>query len=153
MVNNMLLQLVSFEVGKELFAAPITKIQEIIRPTAIVKIPKSPDFVEGVINLRGKIIPVVDLKKRFAMPSTGETAKARIVVAELAGLTVGLMVDAVCEVLRADNSSFEETPSIVSTVNEKFIHGIVKQEEQMLIVLDLDKLLSSDETEVLKTVQ
>ena len=147
------LQLVSFEVGNELFAAPIKKIQEIIRLTSIVKIPKAPDFVEGVINLRGRVIPVIDLKKRFDMSAGFDESKARIVVAEIRGLCIGLIVDAVQEVLRPGADSFEETPSVVSGVNQQFIHGIVKQNDKMLIVLELDKLFSSSETEVLEQVR
>jgi len=152
MSENSAFQLVSFEVGKELFAVPITKIQEIIRLTNIVTIPKAPSFVEGVINLRGRVIPIIDLKKHFDMTAQIDETKARIVVAEVGGFCVGLIVDAVQEVLRPDNDAFEETPSIVAGVDQKFIQGIVKQEEQMLIVLDLDQLFSSTEAEVLKGV-
>jgi purine-binding chemotaxis protein CheW len=118
-----------------------------------VAIPKAPDFVEGVINLRGRVIPVVDLKKRFDMKSSTDEGRARIVVAEIGGLCVGLIVDAVQEVLRPGNEAFEETPSIVSGVEQKFIQGIVKQNEEMLIVLDLDKLFDTSEAEVLKSVK
>ncbi len=145
-------QLVSFEVGKELFAAPITKIQEIIRLTNIVQIPKAPEFVEGVINLRGRVIPVIDLKTRFDVVGTIDETTARIVVAEIGGLCVGLIVDAVQEVLRPGHDAFEETPTIVTGVNQKFIQGIVKQEDRMLIVLDLDQLFTDTEAEVLKAV-
>lgn len=153
MAENSLLQLVSFEVGKECFAVPITKIQEIIRITNIVTIPKSPEFVEGVINLRGKVIPVVDLKKRFVLPEKEHDSRTRIVVAEIEGLTIGLIVDAVAEVMRAEASSFEKTPSLVAGVEQRFIEGIVKDGEQMFIVLDLDKLFSLSEANLLKTVK
>jgi purine-binding chemotaxis protein CheW len=153
MANTNSLQLVSFEVGHELFAAPITKIQEIIRLTNIVKIPKSPNFVEGVINLRGRVIPVIDLKKRFEMTATVDETKARIVVAEIGGVCIGLIVDAVQEVLRPENEAFEETPTMVSGVNQQFIQGIVKQNNEMLIVLDLDKLFTETEATVLKKVR
>ncbi len=152
MTEDAFLQLVSFGIGDELFAVPITKIQEIIRLTNIVKVPKSPDFVEGVINLRGRVIPVVDLKKRFSIGAYVQDVRTRIIVAEMGALRVGLIVDIVCEVLSPDECSFEETPSIVSGVDQKFVRGIVKQNEKMLIVLDLDKILSRNETNILQTV-
>lgn len=147
------LHLVSFQLGEELFAVSITAIQEIIRLTHIVKIPQSFDFVEGVINLRGRIIPVIDLRKRFGMKPSSPGPQTRIIVAELKGMIAGLQVDAVCEVLRIEHSSFEETPSFISSVNQRFVSGIVKHGEKILIVLDPDKLLSPDETQVLKEVQ
>lgn len=153
MADSGLLQLVSFEVGKELFALPIMKIQEIIRLTNIVAIPKSPDFVKGVINLRGKVIPVIDLKEKFDVDSPTDENKARIVVAEVQGLVVGMIVDAVSEVMQTESGSFEEPPSIVSGVNQKFIQGIVKKGEQLLIVVDVDKLISSNEAKLLKDVR
>lgn len=153
MAEDALMQLVSFVVGKELFALPIMKIQEIIRLTNIVAIPKSPEFVEGVINLRGKVIPVVDLKKKFDMSSQTDESQARIVVAEVKGLIVGMIVDSVSEVMRAQSSDFQETPSLVSNVNQEFVEGIVKQEDRLLIVLDSDKLLSTTEADVLKKVK
>lgn len=146
-------QLVSFEVGSELFAVPITKIQEIIRITKIVQIPKAPECVEGVINLRGRVIPVVDLKKKFSMPGQIDQTKARIVVAEIRNVRIGLIVDAVQEVLRPEAEAFEDAPAIVSGVQQRFIRGIVKQDEHMLIVLDLDKLFDEEEAAVLQKVQ
>lgn len=150
MPANAVLQLVSFQLGEESFAVLITKVQEIIRMTHMVKIPKSFDFVEGLINLRGKIIPVIDVRKRFGMESSPQGAQCRIIVAELGGVTAGLQVDAVGEVVRVESSLFEETPSFISSVDQKFISGIVHQGEKMLIVLDLEKLLSHDETRLLK---
>jgi len=147
------MQLVSFELAGELFAVSITKIQEIIRLTHIVKIPKSYDFVEGVINLRGRIIPVIDLRKRFGFELAAHGAQNRIIVAEIRDVVAGLQVDSVCEVLRIDSSYYEATPSIVSSVDQKFIQGIVKQGDKMLIVLDLDKLITQDESQVLKQVR
>jgi purine-binding chemotaxis protein CheW len=153
MAEDETVQLVSFEVGSELFAVPITKIQEIIRITKIVQIPKAPDYVEGVINLRGRVIPVVDLKKKFSMTGEIDQSKSRIVVAEISGVCIGLIVDAVQEVLRPEKDAFEDAPAIVSGLEQRFIRGIVKQNEHMLIVLDLDKLFDEEEAAVLKKVQ
>lgn len=150
---NEILQLVSFRVGKELFVLSIKQIQEIIRPTEIVAIPRSPEFVEGVINLRGRIIPVIDLRKRFYVDAVGEENKIRIIVAEIEDMIVGLMVDCVEEVLRIDSSFFDEAPSIAVGIEQKFVQGIVKNKEQMLILLNVNELFNTDETELLRSVR
>lgn len=147
------MQLVSFRVGKELFVLSITQIQEIIRPTEIVAIPRSPEFVEGVINLRGRIIPVIDLRKRFYVDAVGEANKVRIIVAEIDEMIVGLMVDAVEEVLRIDSSYLDAAPSIAVGIEQKFVQGIVKNNNQMLIMLNVNELFNTDETELLKSVR
>jgi len=148
-----MLQLVSFTVGEEVFAAPIMKIQEIIKVTEITKIPRSPGFVRGVINLRGRIIPVIDLRERFGLPVI-ETVSAnrRIVVAEIGDIVAGLEVDSVAEVIRAEASEMERTPAAVTSVSQKFIQGILKQSGRMLIVLDVDNILDTAETAALRSV-
>lgn len=148
-----MLQLVSFRVGKELFVLSITQIQEIIRPTEIVAIPRSPEFVEGVINLRGRIIPVIDLRKRFYVEAVGEANKVRIIVAEIDDVIVGLMVDAVEEVLRIDTSHLDNAPSIAVGIEQKFVQGIVKNKGQMLILLNVNELFNTDEAQLLKSVR
>lgn len=148
-----MLQLVSFRVGKELFVLSITQIQEIIRPTEIVAIPRSPEFVEGVINLRGRIIPVIDLRKRFYVEPVGEENKVRIIVAEIDDIIVGLMVDAVEEVLRIDSGHLDNAPSIAVGVEQKFVQGIVKNKGQMLILLNVNELFNTDEAQLLKSVR
>ncbi len=152
MSDKDILHLVSFDVGGELFCAPITKIQEIIRCVNVVKIPNAPDFIEGIINLRGKVIAVIDLKKRFNMPEAEKHGQSRIVVVEMGGARVGLAVDSVEKVIKVEDAEFEKTPAIVSGVNRKFIQGVVKQKGTMLIVLDLDGVLSPEEIELIKMV-
>ncbi len=144
---------VSFRVGNEMFAASINKVREIIRMTNIVEVPKAPRFIRGVINLRGSVIPVVDLKTKFDIPSGDDGKDARIIIAELGNLTIGLVVDAVSEVLQVDESSYEESPQLLSGGAEKFISGVVKKENQMIMVIDIDSLLTSDEASILKTVK
>lgn len=153
MPENDILQLVSFEVGKEMFAMPVERIQEIIRLTEVVSIPKSPDFVEGVINLRGYVIPVVDLKKVFAVEAHPDRTKMRIIVVEVENFLVGLMVDSVSEVVRFEEKDYQEAPSLVVNISQRFVKGIIKKsEEAMLIVLDVDRLFTAEETSVLKDV-
>lgn len=152
MADEKILQLVSFEVADELFAVPITKVQEIIRLSSIVAVPQSPEFVEGIINLRGKVIPVVDLKTKFDIKKTEVSSHTRIIVAEINAIIVGLIVDAVGEVFKVHEDEYEAAPSIVSSKKQQFIAEIVKRNDQMFLVLDLDRLLTIDETEVLGTV-
>jgi purine-binding chemotaxis protein CheW len=144
--------LVTFEMNKEMFAIPIMNIQEIIRWTAVVPIPQSPDFVEGVINLRSKVIPVVSLQKRFASASLKGAVddKTRIVIAEFGELVVGFIVDSVHEVLRIDRKNFEPTPDIAVVADRRCVKGIVKQDKSMIMVLDLEGMFSKDEADILK---
>ncbi len=145
--------LVTFEMNKEMFAIPIMNIQEIIRWTQVVSIPQAPDFVEGVINLRSKVIPVVSLKRRFGVADDKvEDAHTRIVIAEIGGLVVGFIVDGVHEVLRIERKDFEETPSIAISGDRRCVKGIVKQEKQMIMVLWLEEMFSADEKGILKQV-
>jgi purine-binding chemotaxis protein CheW len=153
MSENETLQLVTFELGSEMFAAPLIRIQEIIRYTDIIKVPQAPDFIEGIINLRGRVIAVIDLKKRFGMPGGEHESRSRIIVAEIAGVRVGLAVDAVARVLRVSSKQFERTPAIVSGVQQKFVAGVVKEKGGMIIVLDLDKIFTPEETEMLRSVE
>ncbi len=147
-----LLQLVSFNLGKEEFAVDILKIQEINRLVEITKVPRSPDFVEGVINLRGKVIPIIDLRKRFNLPASESTKQTRVVVVDIDNMVVGLVVDAVSEVLRLPASTVEPPPPIVAGIDSEYISGVGKLEDRLLILLELDKVLSKDEKKVLETV-
>jgi len=141
-------QLVCFKLGAEDFGVDISKVQEINRMVEITKIPQSPSFVEGVINLRGRIIPVVDLRRRFGFELLGERTKEnRIIVIETTSSTIGFIVDAVTEVLRIKSSSIEPTPEMVSSgVDVRYIEGVAMLTEQLLIVLDTDKVFCAEET-------
>ena len=139
------LQLVTFEVGSEEFAVNILVVQEINRMMRITEVPQSPTCVEGVINLRGQIIPVVDLRQRLGLPTTEYGSMSRIVVVEVSGRTIGFTVDRVNEVLRISSSIVDAAPGVVTKVDSQFIAGIGKLEDRLVILLDLDKLLSVDE--------
>lgn len=119
----------------------------------ITKVPRSPDFVEGVVNLRGKIIPVVDLRKRFRLPVGEATKSTRIIIVTIGGKTVGMIVDAVSEVLRLDAASVEPTPEMVaSAIDSAFLKGIAKLDGRLLILLDLDLILDQEEAQALARV-
>ncbi len=140
-----ILHLVSFNLGKEEFAVDILKIQEINRMVEITRVPKSPDSVEGVINLRGKIIPIIDLRKKFQLPYSENSSENRIVVVDIHKKVVGFIVDAVSEVLRLPADTVEPPPPILAGIDSEYISGVGKLEDRLLILLDLDKILSQEE--------
>ncbi len=134
-------QFVTCHVAGEEFAVDILSVQEIIRMVEITKVPKAPSFVEGVINLRGRIIPVLDLRRRLGVPGAERTVQSRIVVVMVRGRVVGLVVDSVSEVLRIPKSAMEPTPSLGTTVGAEFIQGVGRLEDRLLTLLDLKRLL------------
>lgn len=141
-----LLQLVSFNIGSEEFGVDILKVQEINRMVEITKVPQAPHYVEGVINLRGKVIPIVDLRKRFSLELKENDKNTRIVVVDIGGNIIGMVVDSVSEVLRLPADTIEPPPEIVTGVNSEYIKGVAKLEDRLLIFLDLSKVI--DESEV-----
>ncbi len=145
-----LLQLVSFKIGEEEFGIEILKVQEIIKMLPITKVPNAPKFVEGVINLRGRVIPVIDLRIKLGLSKQEHTKNTRIVVIELNSRTVGFIVDEVNEVLRITKDITEAPPEMVGNVNREFITSIGKLEDRLLLLLDLEKVLSENEHEQLK---
>lgn len=140
-----ILHLVSFNLGKEEFAVDILKIQEINRMVEITRVPKSPDSVEGVINLRGNIIPIIDLRKKFRLPPAENSNENRIVVIDINKKVVGFIVDAVSEVLRLPANTVEPPPPMLAGIDSEYISGVGKLENRLLILLDLDKILSQEE--------
>lgn len=148
-----LLQLVSFMIGEEEFGVDILVVQEIIRMLQVTKVPNAPDFVDGVINLRGRIIPVIDLRCKLGMPRKERDKDTRIVVVEVAGKTVGFIVDAVTEVLRIPSNITEAPPEIVAGVNSEFIKAVGKLEDRLLILIDIEKVLSASEHQELTEMQ
>ncbi|MBT8763168.1 purine-binding chemotaxis protein CheW [Desulfohalobiaceae bacterium Ax17] len=147
-----LLQLVTFNIGDEEFGVEILKVQEIIRMLEITRVPKAPDFVEGVINLRGKVIPIIDLRKRFGMDSKVHDKNTRIIVIEINNMIVGFIVDSVSEVLRIPADTVEPPPPVVAGLDSEYISGVGKLDDRLLILLDLDRLLSREEKDVLSQV-
>ncbi|NPV30353.1 MAG: purine-binding chemotaxis protein CheW [Firmicutes bacterium] len=144
------IQLVVFRLGAEEYGVPITQVQEINRLTTPTRIPKAPAFVEGVINLRGKVLPVIDLKKRFGLEGAAYTDEARIVVVEIAGHTVGVIVDVVSEVLRLPVTSIEPPPAVIAGITADYLRGVGKLDDRLLILLDLNKILTETEQSQLR---
>lgn len=138
------LQLVTFEVAGEEFAVDILRVQEINRMLPMTRVPQSPPEVEGVINLRGKIIPVVDLRKRFGMEPTERGDASRIIVVEVHGRTLGFVVDKVNEVLRISSKIVEPAPAMACSIQSDFIEGVGKLQDRLLILLNLQKLFGAE---------
>ena len=138
-------QLVVFDLADEGYGVDISSVREIIRMQEITKVPKAPDFVEGVINLRGRVIPVVVLRKRFGFTVTEWTKDTRIVVVDIGKQDIGVVVDAVTEVLRLAATSVEPPSSVITTVDSEYLLGIAKLESRLIILLDLEQALSTME--------
>lgn len=146
-------QLVVFELAGESYGVDIGAVNTIIRMQEITEIPRSPEFVEGVINLRGSIIPVIDLRKRFGLPGGEETKASRIVVVEASSQMIGMVVDAVAETLRLPQDAIEPPSPVVTTVDSEYVRGVGKLENRLVILLELDKVLSEKEVEALRKVE
>lgn len=138
------LQLVSFNIGSEEFGVDILKVQEINRMVEITKVPQAPHYVEGVINLRGKVIPIIDLRKRFNLELKEQDKNTRIVVVDIAGNIMGMIVDSVSEVLRLPSDTVEPPPDLVTGINSEYINGVAKLEDRLLIFLDLSKVVDME---------
>ncbi|HUA16177.1 MAG TPA: chemotaxis protein CheW [Verrucomicrobiae bacterium] len=138
------LQLVSFHVGGEEFGLDILRVQEIIRLQPLTRVPNSPEFVEGVMNLRGKIIPVVALRRRFGLESLPPDKQTRIVVVETKGSILGFIVDAVSEVLRIPAETLEPPPRL-GKVDREYVSAVGKLQGRLLILLDVDRLMNDAE--------
>ncbi len=142
--SDELLQLVSFKIGPEEFGVDITKVQEINRMVDITKVPQAPAFVEGVINLRGKVIPIIDLRKRLGVAHQENDKNTRIVVVDIDSHVMGMIVDSVSEVLRIPVSTIEPPPDIATGANAEYIQGVAKMEDRLLIFLDLSRVIDLD---------
>jgi purine-binding chemotaxis protein CheW len=143
------IQLVVFELGEERYGLDIATVYEIIRHQPITAVPQAPAFVEGVINLRGRIIPVVDLRDRFGMATGALTKASRIVVCDAAGTRVGLVVDGVSEVLMVPADAIESTPDVAAGHDAGYLRGIAKLGERLIILLDLDGLFGAADADAL----
>jgi purine-binding chemotaxis protein CheW len=139
-----LLQLVGFHVGGEEFAIDILRVQEIIRTQQLTRVPNSPEFMEGVMNLRGKIIPVIALRRRFGLAEVAPDKQNRIVVVEIQGTVLGFIVDAVSEVLRIPADTVEPPPRM-GVVDREYVSGVGKLGDRLLILLDTNRLMTEAE--------
>ena len=135
----------TFTLGEEEYGLEILKVREIIGLMEITRVPRMPDFVRGVINLRGKIIPVIDLRRKFGMQTTGDTRETCIIVVDLEGTNMGVVVDRVSEVLDISPAEVEETPEFGTAVDTAFIMGMGKAGDRVVMLLDIGKVLTGEE--------
>lgn len=138
-------QLVTFKVGGEEFGLDVFSVHEILRWQGVTPVPRAPAFVEGVLDVRGAVVPVIDLRRRFEVPRYGHDDETRIVLVEFGGERLGLVVDAVTEVLRAPETAISAPPAYIKGLAAEFVRGIVRLEGRLVILLDLDRILSSEE--------
>lgn len=144
-------QVVSFKLGAEEYGVDIAQVQEINRMVAVTHVPRAPQFMEGVINLRGQLIPIIDLRARFGMPRAEHTKSTRIVVTEIGTKRVGMVVDSVSEVLRLPAEQIEDAPEMITGVDTEYIRGVGKIEDRLIILLDLAKIISGAEKRELES--
>jgi purine-binding chemotaxis protein CheW len=144
-------QFIGFRIGEELYGIGIEFIQEIDRMHSITKLPKSLPFIEGVINLRGAIIPVIDVAKRFGMPAVEIGRRTRIIITRISGQAVGLIVEQVTEVVQLEEKAVEPAPAMAFAVDQKYVEGVGRIEEGLLIILNLELLFSIEEMNQLQT--
>ena len=135
------LHIVGFQVGRETYGVPIASLHEIVRVTEITSVPDSPDYIEGVINLRGKIVSVIDLRKRFGAKQINNNRKNRILVVELNGRLTGLIVDAASDVLKIPENDVEAAPAVFQEGGLNCVTGLGKYKGRLIVLLDMNKLL------------
>ena len=150
-------QYLSFNLDQEVFALSISQVREVLDFTEVTKVPRMPDFMSGVINLRGGVVPVVDLRLKFGLPATDRTVDTCIIIMEIAidGETtlIGALADSVQEVMTLDPENIEPPPRIGTRLKTEFIKGMGKKNDNFIILLDIDRVFSSDELVVLQTTE
>ena len=144
-------QYLSFKLGEEIFAVDVAQVREILDVIAITKVPQTPDFMKGVINLRGSVVPVMDMRLKFGMPPTERTVNTCIIVMEVIQdgetMVLGSLADSVQEVLDLEPEQIESPPRIGTRLRSSYIKGMGKQNERFIIILDIDRIFSADEPE------
>jgi purine-binding chemotaxis protein CheW len=148
------IQVVSFTIGKEEYGIPIEEVQEIVRMPEIMKLPRTESFIRGVINLRGIIIPVIDMRERFGISASeaGYSAMTRVIVVKVKEKFVGAIVDTVSQVLEIAVEDISEAPEVIKGISRDFIQGIGKINENLIIILRIQRILSEEEFEKIRDV-
>ena len=147
-------QFLTYKLGDEVFALDITKVREVLDFTTVTKVPRTPDFMRGVINLRGSVVPVVDLRLKFGMTRTESSVNTCIIITEVTvdneTTVLGALADSVQEVLDLEPGSISPAPRIGTKLKTEFIKGMGKRDDRFIIILDIDKVFSSDELAMVK---
>ncbi|MGI6364559.1 MAG: chemotaxis protein CheW [Bacillota bacterium] len=146
----MLKQYVVFQLEDELYGVEILQVRGIEKMLPLTRVPNAPSFVKGVCNLRGSVIPVIDLKKRLGLASTGEVSDAKIIIVNVGKQVVGMTIDAAADVVSLDSNQVEPSPTLVSGIDAQFISGVAKVSNRLLIILDMERILTADQIDDLK---
>ena len=146
------IQIACFRLGDDLYAADIMRIKEIIRPQKLTSLPKSPAFVEGVLNLRGTVIPVIDLRKRFDFPGADHDKDTRLLIVTVGRQLLGLEVDEVTEVITIHVKNIKPPPQVVNGVSAEYLVGVCLAKDSLIMLLNLDKILTDRESSELRTM-
>lgn len=143
------MQLVSFILDKEEYGVEVLKVREIIRMPNITRVPNTPAYVEGVINLRGKVIPIISLRKRFSLDDEEVDNRTRIMVMDMTNELTGFIVDSVAEVIRITADEIQPAPAVVTGgVDQEYLSGVINREDRLLVLLDLERLFSQEEQQL-----
>lgn len=139
------MQIVCFQIGKEEYGIEILKVQEILKLPKVTVLPKTADFIMGVIDLRGKVLPIIDLSKKFGIEDAKSYSTTRAIVVNIQGKEVALAIDSVSHVIRVDSSDIEPPPPIVKGISGRYITGIAKVGDDFVVILDINNIFSKDE--------
>ena len=139
------LQIVGFRIGHETFGLPISLVHEIVRPPEITNVPHAPEYVEGVMNLRGRIVPVIDLRRRFGGAAGENSRKNRVLIVDVESKAVGLIVDSASEVLKISDAQIEPPPDVFTTAATSYVTGVAKHQGRLIILVDLNRILQNGE--------
>jgi purine-binding chemotaxis protein CheW len=151
--SDHLIQLVSFNLDKEEYGVDVLKVREIIRLPSITRVPNTPHYVEGVINLRGKVIPIMSMRRKFGLGEADYDKSTRIMVMEVDGELMGFIVDAVSEVIRVSQNEIQPPPPVVTSgIDQECMAGVINQPERLLILLDLEKISSNEDRRLLGSI-
>lgn len=145
-------QLIKFQVGDEVFGIGITQIHQILKPQEIFKVPNTPPFIEGLLNLRGKVLTVFNLRKRFNMPDKENDENTKIIIINKDEYLLGFTVDSVTEIVRIPDEEFVETPPTLKSFDRRFLSGVAKLGDKLILMLNLDQVLTPDEAQQVKAI-
>lgn len=150
--KSKVIELVSFAIGDEEYGIEILRVQEIVRLPEIVKLPNSYKFIKGIINLRGKITPILDLREQFGLEAKKFKATSRAIVVKIQDKLIGLATDSVSHVIRINNDDIEPAPPVIKGIAGRYVRGVGKYQNKFIILLDIDQLLTSQELKILKSL-
>ena len=145
-------QFISFSVGQEEYGLELLRVKEVIRVRETTWLPKAPSFVKGIINLRGDVIPIIDLRDKFGLESHEDTAQTRVIVVEVEGRLIGMVVDSASQVVRIPLDQIDPPPPVLGGLSQELITGVGKLEDKLVILLDPDAILTVDQKVALSSI-